>query len=1075
MTDGKSYGRVLLDSVTFRRPRRKRENCMIHRAQRWCCVALSFLCLAAAPSQQTVAQAPAKFDYSAEPFVFEKMATAIAFQNDGSYAADATLRIRAQSQAAVQQFGLLSLPYASATSTLDIDYVRVIKPGGQVIETPLDGVLEIPSPVTQEAPFYSDLKQKQIAVKGLALGDTIEYRYHEAGKALDPGQFWYSFNFARAGIWLDEQLQISVPEGRYVKVQSPDVTPTIEHKNGRTIYSWTTKHLQGVAEKSEDEVPADRHPSVQLTTFHSWAEVGAWFYGLVAPQAVPSPEVRAKALELTRDAKADREKMEAIYKFVSANFRYIGISFGIGRYQPHPASEVLTNDYGDCKDKHTLLTALLAAAGIKAYPVLVDSDSDVDVDVPSPIQFDHVITAVPQGDGFLFLDATPEVAPFGYLVAPIRGKKVLVAPEGKPALLVQTPNDPPFESFYKLEADGTLDDSGTLQSKMHMSFRGDEEIGVRLGLRQVSPSQLDQFMQAFSSELGFGGTVEKASVSKIDATDVPLEINYSYTRKNYSDWEDKQIGPPFPGVPLVEAPDESVKKPQPLKLGSPREAAYQATLKLPTGAKPQLPSAVSLRESFADYDSSYSVLDGVLHVERKLKMKGGEVPVDRLDAYRKFVKAVNADERRYIPVFASASAQPLDYVSTPEASDLMGQGVAAVKRKDYSEAARQFQRSVNADPNFALAWFSLGYAHVRTGDRTAGIAEIKKSAHVTPFQPVVSKQAARALQEFDAKDDALEVWQEVEKQTPNDPDAARTAGSILMQGKKYREALVELQAALKIDPSRGIIRQEIGEAHLHMGEVDQAVAEFREVLALDRSPDRLNDIAYEMADNDVGLDEALQFAQEAVKRTEDQTQQIVLEKVGPKELSAAENLASYWDTLGWVHFRMGHADVATDYLSAAWGLDQNATVADHLGQVYEKQGKTHEAAVAYGHALSVAHPDPETQKRLDALRPGGHYQVGEKPDPAALQSLREVKLPRIYSGSANAQFYVLFSDGGKTVATKFSEGSEALREKGEAALRNAKFNVPFPAASAAQILRKGVLDCETVVPKCSFVLFPLGN
>ena len=49
------------------------------------------------------------------------------------------------------------------------------------------------------------------------------------------------------------------------------------------------------------------------------------------------------------------------------------MSFGIGRLQPHTAAEVFRNQYGDCKDKHTLLQAMLAAEKIEAEPVLIDS------------------------------------------------------------------------------------------------------------------------------------------------------------------------------------------------------------------------------------------------------------------------------------------------------------------------------------------------------------------------------------------------------------------------------------------------------------------------------------------------------------------------------------------------------------------------------------------------------------------------------------------------------------------------------------------------------------------------------
>src|ERR1019366_5109164 len=109
----------------------------------------------------------------------------------------------------------------------------------------------------------------------------------------------------------------------------------------------------------------------------------------------PTPEIPAKAEELTRGATSDDAKIRVLYGFVATKFRYIGVAFGIGRYQPHAATDVLSNGYGDCKDKHTLLAALLAAVGIKAYPVLINSSVTIDPDVPSLNQFDHVITVVP--------------------------------------------------------------------------------------------------------------------------------------------------------------------------------------------------------------------------------------------------------------------------------------------------------------------------------------------------------------------------------------------------------------------------------------------------------------------------------------------------------------------------------------------------------------------------------------------------------------------------------------------------------------------------------------------------------
>jgi hypothetical protein len=108
-----------------------------------------------------------------------------------------------------------------------------------------------------------------------------------------------------------------------------------------------------------------------------------------------SPEVRAKAEELTKGLNSDLDKTEALYDFVAKNFRYVSLSLGVGRYQPHSASDVLHDQYGDCKDKHTLLASLLEAEGLHADSVLINSSRKLDPDVPSPSQFDHVITMLP--------------------------------------------------------------------------------------------------------------------------------------------------------------------------------------------------------------------------------------------------------------------------------------------------------------------------------------------------------------------------------------------------------------------------------------------------------------------------------------------------------------------------------------------------------------------------------------------------------------------------------------------------------------------------------------------------------
>ena len=444
-----------------------------------CSFLLVLLCnLTLAGQDDKAKSAPTPGERAGEAYIVEDFINRYSFENDGTATRDSTARVRLQSDAGVQRFGVLIFPYQKAIESVEIEYVRVRKPDGSSVTTPVDDLQDMPSNITREAPFYSDLREKHVAVKSLNVNDVLEYQVHwHQTKSLAPGQFWLAFSFSRDEVVLHEQLQVSIPRDRAIKVKSPSLTPAISDAANRRIYTWTRSNPQ-VQQKSKIDLLQRAvlgrldAPEVLLSSFQSWDELGNWYYGLQQDRINPDQEIRNKAAELTRNAPDQLAKIRAIYKYVSTEFHYIGIAFGVGRYQPHAAGEVLSNQYGDCKDKHTLLASLLAAVGIPSYPALINSSHLVDQDVPSPTQFDHLISAVPQGKDILWLDTTPEVGPFGYLLGPLRDKPALVISSPKNSQFQNTPAQPPFPSLWTFKITAKLDDTGTLEVKLSKPSAG---------------------------------------------------------------------------------------------------------------------------------------------------------------------------------------------------------------------------------------------------------------------------------------------------------------------------------------------------------------------------------------------------------------------------------------------------------------------------------------------------------------------------------------------------------------------------------------------------------------------------
>ena len=133
-----------------------------------------------------------------EAAIFERILNRVRFENDGTEVSETEAVVRIQSQAGVEEFGQLVFGYSSATEKLEVEYVRVRKPDGQVVVTPESTAQDFAPDVLKEAPMYSDYRQRHISVAALQPGDTLEYR--TVTRVLTPlaaGNFWYEYTFPK--------------------------------------------------------------------------------------------------------------------------------------------------------------------------------------------------------------------------------------------------------------------------------------------------------------------------------------------------------------------------------------------------------------------------------------------------------------------------------------------------------------------------------------------------------------------------------------------------------------------------------------------------------------------------------------------------------------------------------------------------------------------------------------------------------------------------------------------------------------------------------------------------------------
>jgi transglutaminase-like putative cysteine protease len=488
----------------------------------------------------TQTKSKASEDTAAEAAIMEYIGVRVHYNADGTGFVESTRTVRVQSEAGVQHYGQLVFGYSSATEKLEVNYARVRKPDGHIVETSAERAQDLAPEILRAAPMYSDYRQRHVSVSGLRPGDVLEYRTTtQVISALAPGEFWFEYNFPRGMYVTEARLEIDIPKSRDVKLKSPKRQYTSAEIGDRHTYTWIVRNIAPDRKNGEGEdsdISADDEdelPDVQLTTFRDWQQVARWYGKLQGEQVVVDDAIRKKAAELTQGASAPQERAQRLYDFVARDIRYVSLSFGIGRYQPHAAPEVMQSSYGDCKDKHALLSSLLRAAGIESYPVLIGSRRKLDVDVPSPAQFDHVITIALIDKDWVWLDATAEIAPYGLLLYPLRDKQAVLAAENANAGLRTTPALSPVKNTLTFILKGKLLEDGDLDGAIEIAADGDSAVPLRMIFRTAAQADWQQLGERLSNIQGYHGKVTDVEVVDLEKPAKPLLIRYKLHQDSY--------------------------------------------------------------------------------------------------------------------------------------------------------------------------------------------------------------------------------------------------------------------------------------------------------------------------------------------------------------------------------------------------------------------------------------------------------------------------------------------------------------------------------------------------------------
>jgi transglutaminase-like putative cysteine protease len=520
--------------------------------------------------------------------------------------------------------------------------------------------------------LIGDLRTKTLRIPAATAGSMIGY---EIEQELRPYVMVDDWDFQDTVPVREAHYALQLPKGWSYKtnwLNHPEQAPT---ESGAGQWNWSIRDVPAI--RIEPDMPPWRGiagrmvvalvpPSGQDPGIQSWHEIGAWYLGLTRGRREASAEIKQKVAELTASAPTLLDKMRALATFVQSDIRYVAIELGIGGLQPHPATETFNHRYGDCKDKVTLLSAMLKEIGVESYYVIINTErGSVTATTPPNLDFNHAILAIalpagvdtttlwarithPKLGQILFFDPTDELTPLGRLSGALQSNYgMLLTPDG--GELLALPQLSADSNGIERTAKMTLDDKGTLRGDVHEVRVGDRASSQRYALR--STTQDTDRIKPVESVAGASFStfqILKATVANLRVADRPFEWKYTLEAPNYAKTAGDLllVRPRILGSKTSSMLETKEARQHPVEFEGPERDTDVFEIELPAGFEPdELPPPVNLDAGFASYRSKTEIAGRTLRYTRTFEIKNLSVPVSEAQKLRDFYRVIADDER----------------------------------------------------------------------------------------------------------------------------------------------------------------------------------------------------------------------------------------------------------------------------------------------------------------------------------------------------------------------------------------------------------------------------------------------
>lgn len=508
--------------------------------------------------------------------------------------------------------------------------------------------------------LYEESRYQWIELYWNSYPYTIEYEYEVEMSSLFFWPDWYPQDGAPV-LAATYNLIIHDPQIRFQTYPvGIEVEPVYTETGNRREWTWKLTALK--PRRKEPYMPPEARRQMALYfapetfklgnsrgSFQTWDDVAKWYHSLARDKYQLPPQAKEKVQELIAGAQNDREKIQRLYSFLQNYTRYVAIYLDIGGWQPNSCVSVFENKYGDCKDLSTLMLAMLAEAGITAYPALMlTRDEGVLIrDFPSN-QFNHVLPFVPLENDTIWLECTADYLVAGELPDDREGCEVLAVKESG-GEIISTPLSRSEDNLSESRINARLTTGGALVLSGEIHARGKQAQDLRVGLVYRKPDEQKDLLR--NRVLGRNVpqlALENYTIGHLtEDYHLPLAIEFSGTVTNFAPASARRLflNPNILNqVSRASAPGAEERK-FPVYYRYAYMDVDSVEIELPAGFSIEsAPPPQDIEAPFGLYQTKYSLEGRRLRYRRVFRLEQKLIPPGEYEAYRDFLREISKND-----------------------------------------------------------------------------------------------------------------------------------------------------------------------------------------------------------------------------------------------------------------------------------------------------------------------------------------------------------------------------------------------------------------------------------------------